>query len=171
MAAVPERVRQTVALLGVDPADRLLEIGCGGGAAVELLCPLLDTGTVTALDRSPTAVARALGRNAGPVRQGRAAVVRAAFTAADLDAAGLSGERYDKIFSIDVNLFWTGPADAELALVRSLLAPGGALYACYEPPGQRLEEIAARVTAAFERAGFTPELVRAAPFVGVVGHP
>ncbi|MEU9736178.1 class I SAM-dependent methyltransferase [Streptomyces sp. NPDC048002] len=171
MAAVPERVRQTVALLAVGPADRLLEIGCGGGAAVAQVCPLLDTGTITALDRSPTAVARALRRNAEPLRQGRASVVQAAFTAADLAAAGLSGERFDKIFSVDVNLFWTGPADAELALARSLLAPGGALYTCYEPPGQRLEEIATRVTAAFERAGFTPELVRAAPFVGIVGHP
>ncbi|WP_328868985.1 class I SAM-dependent methyltransferase [Streptomyces sp. NBC_00287] len=169
MAAVPERIRQAVAVLDVHPTDRLLEIGCGGGVAVQLVCPLLETGTITAVDRSATAVERAVRRNAGPVREGRATIAQASFTAPELAAAGLSDRRFDKIFAINVNLFWTGPARAELALAASLLAPGGALYAFYEPPGQRLDEVATKVTAAFEAAGFTAEVSYAAPVVGIVG--
>ena len=55
-----------------------------------------------------------------------------------------------------MNLFWTGSAAAELALARSLLAPGGRLYAFYEAPGGRTPEIAARVAGTFRAGGFAP---------------
>ncbi|MEU5294174.1 SAM-dependent methyltransferase [Streptomyces umbrinus] len=183
-AAVPERIRQAVAALDVRAGDRLLEIGCGGGVAVGLVCPLLTTGTITAVDRSATATARAVRRNAGWVRDGRAAIATAAFTEPGLTAAGLAGRRFDKIFAINVNLFWTGPARAELALAAHLLALGGALYAFYEPPGERLDkrldkrfnerldELAAKVTGTFEAGGLTAEVLRMpAPVVGIVGRP
>ncbi|MDQ1026525.1 putative TPR repeat methyltransferase [Streptomyces umbrinus] len=179
-SAVPERIRQAVAALDVRADDRLLEIGCGGGVAVGLVCALLTTGTITAVDRSATATARAARRNAGPVGDGRATIVTAAFTEPGLSAAGLAGRRFDKIFAIDVNLFWTGPARAELALAAHLLAPGGALHAFYEPPGgrldgrleERLDELTAKVTGTFEAGGFTAEVLRLpAPVVGIVGRP
>ncbi|MGV9451723.1 SAM-dependent methyltransferase [Streptomyces sp. NPDC003635] len=168
--AVPARIAQAVAMLDVRPADRLLEIGCGGGVAVQLVCPLLGTGTIVAVDRSAKAVERAVGRNTGAIEAGRAECAQASFTRPELSAAGLSGRRFDKIFAINVNLFWTGPARAELALALSLLAPGGALYAFYAPPGRREEEVAAKVSAGFEAAGFTPEVIRSAPVVGIVGR-
>ncbi|GLW47271.1 hypothetical protein Stsp02_29330 [Streptomyces sp. NBRC 14336] len=169
--AVPRRITEAVALLDVRPADRLLEIGCGGGGAVQQLRPLLTTGTITAIDRSPHAVARAAARNSDGIEAGRVTLARAAFSAPELAAAGLSDRRYDKILAIDVNLFWTGPATAELALAADLLAPGGALYACYDPPGGRNEEIAAKVAAGFTAAGLTAEIVRPAPIVAVIGRP
>ncbi|MFG2350449.1 SAM-dependent methyltransferase [Streptomyces phaeochromogenes] len=187
-AAAPERIRQAVAALDVRAGDRLLEIGCGGGVAVGLVCPLLTSGTITAVDRSATATARAVRRNAAPIRDGRATIVTAAFTEPGLTTAGLAGRRFDKIFAINVNLFWTGPAHAELALTSGLLAPGGALYAFYEPPGERLDErldkqldeqlderldeLAAKVTCTFEAGGFAAEVLRlSAPVVGIVGRP
>lgn len=169
--AIPRRVTEAVALLDVRPADRLLEIGCGGGVAIQRISPLLSTGTITAIDRSPHAVARATARNSDGIEAGRVTLARAAFSAPALAAAGLPDRRYDKIFAIDVNLFWTGPATAELALAADLLAPGGALYAFYDPPGGRDEEIAAKVSAGFTAAGFTAGIVRPAPIVAVVGRP
>ncbi|MEU9956046.1 class I SAM-dependent methyltransferase [Streptomyces sp. NPDC050982] len=170
--AVPERIRQAVAALDVRAGDRLLEIGCGGGVAVGLIRPLLTTGTITAVDRSATATARAVRRNADSVRDGRATIATAAFTEPGLAAAGLADRRFDKIFAINVNLFWTGPAHAELALATRLLAPRGALYAFYEPPGERLDELAAKVTGTFEAGGFAAEVLRlSAPVVGIVGRP
>jgi SAM-dependent methyltransferase len=161
MAGVPERIRWAVEALGVERGSRLFEIGCGGGVAVALVCETLAAGAggrITAVDRSPVATARALARNADAVADGRAVVATAAFAAGDLAAAGLptSGRPYDAIFSINVNLWWTGPARAELALARALLRPGGRLLACYEPPGDRQPGIAQRVSATLSAGGFTP---------------
>ncbi|PZG84049.1 hypothetical protein C1I97_34295 [Streptomyces sp. NTH33] len=169
--AVPERIRQAIAALDVRPSDRLLEIGCGGGVAVALVCPLLTTGTITAVDRSATATSRAVRRNEDAVRNGRVRIATTAFTESGLTAAGLSDRRFDKIFAINVNLFWTGPARAELALAADLLASGGALYAFYEPPGDRLDELAEKVTGTFTAGGFSAEVIRAASIVGIVGRP
>jgi protein-L-isoaspartate O-methyltransferase len=170
--SVPERIRWAVETLDVSPADRLLEIGCGGGVAVALICPLLTTtGTITAIDRSATMTDRAERRNADRIRTGRATVVTAAFSADDLAAAGLGGRRYDKIFAINVNLFWTGPARDELALAKDLLAPGGALYVFYEPPGRRTDEIVAKVTGALDAGGFATEVTLSASALGIVGRP
>lgn len=41
---VPERVAWAVDMLNVAPDDQLLEIGCGAGQAVSLICQRLDTG-------------------------------------------------------------------------------------------------------------------------------
>jgi hypothetical protein len=48
----------------------------------------------------------------------------------DLDPSTLP--RFHKIFPINVNLFWTRPAQQELALVRQLLTDGGVLHVCYD---------------------------------------
>ena len=62
--AVPEHVRWVVETLGVGPDDHLLEIGCGPGVAVALICERLVSGRIVAIDRSATAISRATRRNA-----------------------------------------------------------------------------------------------------------
>ena len=58
-----ERFVWAVDTLEVRPADRLLEIGCGHGVAVSLVCERLTTGTITAIDRSPKMIEMATRRN------------------------------------------------------------------------------------------------------------
>lgn len=157
MTAVPGRVARAVSTLDVRPDDRLLEFGCGPGVSVELVCRRLGPdGFVAAVDRSATAVRRTLARVAPHVASGRAVVRQTAFVRSGVADLG----RFDKIFSINVNLYWTGPATEELALARSLLVPGGRLYAFFETPGgprtARAAEIASRVAASFTAGGFTP---------------
>ena len=59
-AGIPERLTWAVEMLAVEPADQVLEIGCGTGVALSLLCERIDGGGVTAIDRSAVMVRRAL---------------------------------------------------------------------------------------------------------------
>lgn len=107
-----------------------------------------------------TAVRRTLARNAACVAAGRLTVLQAPFT---FDGVGELG-KFDKIFSINVNLFWTSPAREELALLRRLLVPGGTMFACWGrgPTPGRSDEIAARTAARFTAAGFQTSVISSA---------
>jgi cyclopropane fatty-acyl-phospholipid synthase-like methyltransferase len=153
---VPKRIAWAVDQLAVEPGDRILEIGCGRGVAAELVCERLGGGSITAIDRSATAIAAAEARNCEHVRSGKARFARTALADADLDG------RFDKVFAVNVNEFWLNPAK-ELAVVHGLLAPRGRLYLFYEPPSAGQLERAARACAEHLReAGFRVErLLRA----------
>lgn len=150
-ARVPARLRWAVDVLGVRPGERILEVGCGRGVAIELLCERSDAGLVVGIDRSPSAVAAAEARNEAHIAAGRVRLLHAALADAPL------GERFDRVFAVNVNVFWLGPAK-ELAAIRRVLAPGGRLYLFYEPPSAAQLERAAEACAAFLREhGFAVE--------------
>jgi trans-aconitate methyltransferase len=148
MARIPERVEWAVDLVNARPAEHLLEIGCGGGHAVALICARLTTGTITAIDRSTSAVAHARSRNAGCIATGRARIEKQTLTHADL------GRRFAKVFAINVNAFWTdGPRS--FAALSGLLQRNGVAYLIYEPPAtSRLREVQSRLTAELGETGF-----------------
>jgi SAM-dependent methyltransferase len=129
--AVPERIRWAVEVLDPGPDGWLLEIGCGPGAAVAAVCERLEGGRLVAIDRSATAIARAARRNRAHLAAGRAVLRTVALE--DLRPADvLAGrDRFDKVFAMNVNLFWTRSPARELALIRELLDPAGALYLFY----------------------------------------
>jgi SAM-dependent methyltransferase len=146
-----ERLRWAVETLNVDPDDRILEVGCGHGVAVSLVCDRLDGGRITAVDRSRKMVAAATKRNrehAGKVR----------FVTASIEHADLGDEAYDKAFAVHVAaLHESGPA---LDAVRRRLLPGGLLYLFTQAPGWRAarpaEGFAAELVATLDGAGFEP---------------
>ena len=150
----PERNRWAVELLAVQAEDRILEIGCGPGVAAALVCERLAGGRLTAIDRSATAIERARVRNAAHVGAGRLVLVQT-------DLASFTGPpaQLDTAFAVNVNLFWTSPADAECAVLARVLRPGGAVHLVYEGPGTG-RDIAPAVAATLERHGFTTEIVR-----------
>jgi len=110
------------------------------------------------------AIAAAEERNREHVRSGKARLVRTALADADLDG------RFDKVFAVNVNVFWLNPAK-ELAAVRGLLAPRGRLYLFYEPPSAgQLERAAEACAKHLRKAGFRVErLLRAdlSPHLGL----
>ncbi|MEU0197764.1 MULTISPECIES: class I SAM-dependent methyltransferase [unclassified Streptomyces] len=162
---VPERLSWAVRILDPAPDDRVLEIGCGRGVAVGLLCDRLTTGTVTAVDRSASAVAAARRRNREALAAGQAA-----FHVRSLEEADFAAGSFDKVLAVNVNLFWTRPADAELTALRRWLAPAGMLCLCWEPPdGSRAGEIAGKVERAVAAAGFATRTVRDDGLVAVLG--
>jgi len=125
---IPERLRWAVEELKIAGHERLLEIGCGRGVAVSLICPLLTSGSITAIDRSATAIDAALLRNEDHVAAGKVSFRHTALK----DMTG-PAQSFDKIFAVNVNLFWLDAARG-LDVVRKLLAPDGTLFLFYEPP-------------------------------------
>jgi SAM-dependent methyltransferase len=169
VSALPERVRWAVETLAVHPGDRVLEIGCGSGVAAALVCERLGDGSMLAIDRSPIQIERARRRNEAHLASGRLSPDGVALAEFDIANAG-----FDKAFAINVNLFWLGPAAAELAAVRRALAAGGRLFLFYEAPGpERAREIAERQAAVLEAEPFTePEILTRSPtLVGCVTRP
>lgn len=146
-----ERLVWAADVLAVEPTDRLLEIGCGHGVAVSLVCEKLDGGTITAIDRSAKMIETASKRNAHHVASGVAS-----FQTASPEEAGLGDARFNKIFAINVGLFWRQQSVRELTILRDHLAPNGRLFLFHEPPpGSTAPPIAAAVSAVLESSGFT----------------
>jgi SAM-dependent methyltransferase len=124
-----ERLGWAVQTLEVKPGDRLLEIGCGHGVAVSLVCQRLDGGAITAIDRSPKMIEAASKRNA----EYAAAGVATFQTATPLEA-DLSAKLFDKVFAINVGMFWRQRPVRELEIIGEHLAPGGRLFLFYDSP-------------------------------------
>jgi SAM-dependent methyltransferase len=124
-----ERLVWAVQTLGVEPDDRLLEIGCGHGVAVSLVCQRLDGGAITAIDRSRKMIEAASKRNADYAAAGVATFQTATPLEADLGA-----NRFDKVFAINVGIFWRQRPVRELEIIGEHLAPGGRLFLFYESP-------------------------------------
>ncbi len=132
-ARASERLRWAVDVLDVQPGDRVLEVGCGHGVAVSLVCERLREGHITAIDRSAKMIEQARRRNAAHIEAGRASFETTTFEDADF-----GDERFDMVLAVHVALFWRSPARA-LAKVARILAPGGALYLANQAPGWRTE--------------------------------
>jgi len=168
-----------VATLDPGPDDLLLEIGCGPGAAVAMLCERLVGGKVVAIDRSATAISRATKRNAEHVAAGRAVLLTMALER--LQPSDVLGrqERFDKVFAMNVNLFWVRSPAKELDLIKRILAPGGALYLFYgyggPPAAEKGSENASKIpgilTEHLGTRGFAAEVIRDVGMVGVVASP
>jgi SAM-dependent methyltransferase len=146
---IPERLVWAVETLAVGAADRILEIGCGTGVALSLICERGGVGRVTAIDRSTTAVRMARRRNRAHIAAGKAVIRTVA-----LDAVDFGGEQFDKVLAINVNAFWTKPAP-NLDAGKRLLAPRGAVYLVYQPPsGSGARRLAGELTHILEDNGF-----------------
>jgi cyclopropane fatty-acyl-phospholipid synthase-like methyltransferase len=151
VVTVPERISWAIETLAIESADRVLEIGGGPGVAASIICEHLDSGHMHLIDRSASAVDRARRRNAEHVASGRLTLETVELR--DFDPRGKS---FDKVFAVNVNVFWTTRATDELASVRDALAPGGTLYLIYvTPSAERAREAATRVAEALRANGFT----------------
>jgi ubiquinone/menaquinone biosynthesis C-methylase UbiE len=125
---ITERIQWAVETMAVAPDERILEIGCGHGVAVSLICEKLASGQITAIDRSQAMIEMAQRRSHAFVSVGKAR-----FCCAALEDADLGDARFDRIFAIRVNFFIQQPA-RQLAKIKELLAPVGALYLFHDAP-------------------------------------
>jgi SAM-dependent methyltransferase len=138
-----ERFRWAVDTLALDPADHVLEVGCGHGVAVSLVCERLTTGRITAIDRSNKMIEMAARRNRAHIEEGRAVLKTVA-----LENADFGDERFDKVFAFNVAPFWLQPKEA-LGIVREHLAADGAIYIFWDArhsPSGRAHDLAHRLS-------------------------
>lgn len=165
---IPARIRWAVDFMDVQPADHLLEIGCGPGAGAELICSRLTTGKLFAIDRSESGVDRTKRRCARFVDSGRLTVRQI-----DLATLRVPVKRLNKVFAFNVNLFWSRDASAEIALLHERVLPGGGVYIFYEATRREaVPEMIERTGKALAAAGFAVSVIdsQQPAAVGVIGR-
>jgi len=155
-----------VALLDVQPTDRVLEIGFGPGRAIAELARRSEH--VYGIDRSPVMLRQAAKRNAAPIRAGR--VTLRAGSVEELPFGG----PFDAILAVNTLGFWTEPTE-RLAELRGTLAPGGRIAIVSQPRAvkESAPRAVVRLTALLEAGGFAEttshQLELDPPAVCVVG--
>jgi cyclopropane fatty-acyl-phospholipid synthase-like methyltransferase len=125
--ALSARLAAAVDALPLRPEMRMLEIGCGPGAAARAVAERLTTGHILAIDRSAAAVAQAVAGSAEVIADGRMSVRRA--TAEDFVREPGEGP-FDLVFAVRVGVLdGRHPAAGRKAFARiaAALAPGGRL--------------------------------------------
>jgi trans-aconitate methyltransferase len=164
---IPARIRWAVDLMDVGPADNILEIGCGPGAAAELICQRLQTGKLFAIDRSESGVDRTKRRCRKYVEAGRLTVRQI-----DLATLRVPVRRLHKVFAFNVNLFWVRACADEVALLHERVLPGGAVYLFYDASrSDMVPNIVQKASAALTAGGFRVSVVdqKAPSVVGIIG--
>ena len=165
-STIPPRIKWAVDLMDVQPADQVLEIGCGPGAGAEAICAKLETGKLFAIDRSESGVDRTKRRNQKYVDAGRLVVRQI-----DLATLRVPVKRLNKVFAFNVNLFWVRPCDDEVALLHERVVPGGAVYLFYEAARPELvPNIVKKASENLLRGGFRVSVVeqKAPPVIGII---
>jgi trans-aconitate methyltransferase len=165
---IPPRIRWAVDVMDVQPNDHVLEIGCGPGAAAELICQQLETGKLFAIDRSESGVDRTKRRCAQYVEAGRLTVRQI-----DLATLRVPVKRLNKVFAFNVNLFWVRDCTEEVALLHERVVPGGAVYLFYEANQRELvPNMVKKGSAALQAGGFRVSVVeqKAPAVVGLIGR-
>jgi ubiquinone/menaquinone biosynthesis C-methylase UbiE len=166
------RNRWTVDLIDPQSGQRVLEVGCGPGVALELCLSRMSVKAV-GVDHSQLMIAQASRRNTTAMRAGRLQLIEGTINDVPGDLAP-----FDKLFSINVIQFVDRPAF--IARTKALLKPGGTFAATYQPRHAKATRanalaMAGQLTAMLSAAGFaqvrTEEIdLKPVPAVCVIGE-
>jgi ubiquinone/menaquinone biosynthesis C-methylase UbiE len=144
------RNRWAVELLDVQPADRVIELGCGPGVAIAALATRATRGLVVGVDHSQVMIRQAGRRNRAAIRAGRVRLIRA-----PVQSMSVSDGPFDAALAVNTAGMWPDPP-ARLREIARLLRPGGRIALVSQPrcPGATAATSAA---AAKELAGLLTE--------------
>ncbi|MEE6295882.1 class I SAM-dependent methyltransferase [Georgenia wangjunii] len=137
-ARISARLAAIVDALPISSQSRVLEIGCGSGAAARAVARRLSDGHILAIDRSAKAVALARAGSVAGIGSGRMSVRHIAAESFVLEPGELP---FDIVFAIRVGaLDGRHPDVGEevIARIRAALAPGGRVFV---DGGQPLREL------------------------------
>jgi SAM-dependent methyltransferase len=105
--------------LQIEPAARILDIGCGGGQTVRTLSAMAPSGHVDGVDYAPASLTVARQRNKDLVDAGRVALQRA--TVSQLPFADAS---FDLATAVETHYYWPD-LSKDFREVLRVLKPGG----------------------------------------------
>ena len=162
-----ERNRWAVSLLQVSAGHNVLEIGCGPGLALEMLCRATEARHIVGIDHSAMMVAMAARRLARCRAGGRAAVRRG-----DAGTLTFLPTWFDRILAVNSFAFWRDTPGA-VNRIWTLCAPGGRFVVVHQPRGRHADDAAARrfAAAAVEQltgAGFVDPRIEYLPLTPIV---
>ena len=112
-------VEPTLALMNVQPTDRLLDLGCGSGWLVRRLAALATQGRVVGIDVSDEMVRRAQRASAG--------FANVEFLQGTAEAIPAEPASFAKILSVESAYYWHDPARGVAEMYR-VLEPGGSAW-------------------------------------------
>lgn len=113
--------RQTVEALQLQPDDRVLEIGFGGGSAMEMALAQLDQGRVVGVELSEAMVRRAQSHFKKAIQQNRVTVQVGNVEKLDFDDGS-----FNKVYTVNTLYFWPHPV-AALKEIHRVMVPEGRL--------------------------------------------
>jgi len=147
------RNRFTVELLGVQPGDRVLEIGFGPGISLQHLHALAPEGLVTGIDHSVEMLRQAARRNSEAIASGRMILQLGSVT--HLPAPQLL---YDRIMAVNNVMFWEQPT-VQLRRLIEQLRPDGTIALTSQPRGRGVTQAETRksgerLAALLKQSGF-----------------
>ncbi|MCM1133918.1 MAG: methyltransferase domain-containing protein [Ruminococcus flavefaciens] len=105
--------------LNINGAEKVLDIGCGGGDALKRMSALITTGHLTGADYSEVSVELSRKNNADDIACGKMDIIQA-----DVANLPFDDNYFDIIYTIESFYFWKNPVEC-LREVRRVLAPDG----------------------------------------------
>lgn len=112
----------------------VLDVGCGGGAALSELAERFPEAKLAGCDVSPLAVETATALNQSHVKSGRMT-----FHLCGVPDLPFADGAFDTVFSVESLYFWPD-AQAGLKEIRRVLAPGGAFMTVLEMVGGAMND-------------------------------
>ena len=113
-------------------SKNILDIGCGGGAALSRMAEHVTDGHLTGIDYSPVSVETSRATNTESVAAGKMEILEGSVEKLPFEA-----ETFDKIVTVESFYFWPNPQE-NLKEVRRVLKTGGTFLLVadiYEKPG------------------------------------
>ena len=106
----------------IQPEDRILDIGCGGGMTLNRMSAMSANGHLTGVDYSPVSVQESGKLNAQDIATGKMEVIEAS-----VEAMPFAEDTFDKIITVESFYFWPSPLE-NLKEVRRVLKKGGIFH-------------------------------------------